>query len=419
MSASRSVVLVDVYGPTMRLMRAFADAGCRVVRVQSTPEVPPSYQPGFDPDAFDTNIVHTGEFAALAAAVGEHEPVAVLTAGELGVELADALAEALGLPGNGTALSEARRNKYGQNEALRAAGVPAARQLLVSSAEELELWHEELGGRVVVKPVRSMGNDGVSFCDTPLDSVAAYKALHGHPNTFDIINEGVVAQEYLTGVEYAVDTASCRGCHRVTDIWQYTKINVNGVVDRMAGHFTVAPENPVWPVLAGYAQQVLDALGVGYGPAHLEVIVTDDGPRLVEGGFRIAGASVPFYAELAAGESQITWTLDAYLDPDRFVAEHQRPYRLVNHVAQAFPTSPVSGVLRSYPGLEAVRRLESFHSVIEHVSPGQRLDRTVCNSTEPLIIALAHPRPEVVASDLASVNYLDGPGFYDVEGDTP
>ncbi len=418
MSASGSVVLVDVYGPTMRLMRAFADAGCQVVRVQSTPEVPPSYRPGFDAGAFDINIVHTGDFSALVDAVAEHKPVAVLTAGELGVELADALADALELPGNDLALSEARRNKFGQNEALRAAGVPAARQLLVPSADELRRWHTELGGRVVVKPVRSMGNDGVSFCDTPDESVAAYLSLHGHRNTFDIVNEGVVAQEYLAGTEYAVDTASCRGHHRITDVWQYTKINVNGLVDRMAGHFTVAPDNPVWPVLADYAERVLDALGVGYGPAHLEVVVTDDGPRLVEGGFRIAGASVPRYAELAAGESQITWTLDAYLDPDRFVAEHKRPYRLVNHVAQAFPTSPVSGVLRSYPGLEAVRRLESFHSVIEHVSPGERLSQTVCNSTEPLIIALAHPRPEVVARDLASVNYLDGPGFYDVEEDT-
>ncbi|MGQ0838457.1 ATP-grasp domain-containing protein [Actinokineospora sp.] len=414
MQVRKSVAMVDVYAPTMRLMRGFADAGYDVVRVQSTAEIPPAYRP-FDADGFADNIVHYGQFDKTLEAVAKHEPVAVFTGGELGIELADQLSEALGLATNGTTQSEARRNKFAQAEACRAAGVPAARQLLVSDADELAAWHRSVGGRAVVKPIRSMGNDGVTFCDTPAESAAAYRALTGSLNTFGIRNEGVVAQEYLFGVEYAVDTVSCQGRHRVTDLWQYNKIGVNGVVDRMCGHFTIPADAEVRTVLGEYAGAVLDALGVRFGPAHLEIMLTPDGPRLVEGGFRIAGADVPYYAALAAGESQITWSVDAYLNPERFLAQYQRPFRLTQHVAMVFPTSPVEGVLRSYPLLDQVRELASFHDVRMHYKPGDYLPKTVDNGTEPLIIGLVHPRAEVIAHDMASINYLDGPGFYDVE----
>ena len=40
----RTVVMVDVYAPTMRLAQEFTGAGCSVVRLLSTPDVPPVYQ---------------------------------------------------------------------------------------------------------------------------------------------------------------------------------------------------------------------------------------------------------------------------------------------------------------------------------------------------------------------------------------
>ena len=90
------------------------------------------------------------------------------------------------------------------------------------------------------------------------------------------------------------------------------------------------------------------------------------------------------------------------------------PHRVDQHVVMAYLTSPVEGVLEDYPLLEQVRALPSFHK--EHISvrPGERLPRTVDDSTEPLMIGLAHPVAQVVADDFRAVNYLDGLGFYQV-----
>lgn len=415
--AGPTVAMVDVYAPTMRLAEAFAAAGCRVVRVRSTAEVPAVYRGGGEADIFIDTIVHTGDVEATLKAVADHDPVAVVTGGELGVELADLLSEALGLTTNGSAASAARRDKYAQNERIRAAGMAVPRQLLVEDADRLAAWHRSLGGRIVVKPVRSAGNDGVAFCDTPDAAVEAYRAAAGAVNIFSRRNEGVVAQEYLSGTEYAVNTVSRDGRHRTTDVWRYVKISANGVRDRIAAAVLVPPTAPERADLVDHAFRVLDALEVRHGPAHHEVMLTADGPRPVEVGVRLCGADTAAQALLASGESQVERTVQAYLDPDGFLAEVDAPQQLRRHVAMAFLTSPVAGTLRGYPLLPRVRELESCHDVQIAVPVGGRLPLTVDDTTEPAMVVLAHESASVVDRDLATVGWLDGHGFYDVAAD--
>jgi len=411
---SRSVVLVDVYPSSYALAQAFLDQGCDVVRVQSTSDVPKCYQGDFDTSAFRADIIHRGVLADTAAAVAEHRQVAVVAAGEYGVELADELSEHLGLPTNGRRLSPARRNKFIMIETIRAAGLRAARQRLVEDERTLTDWHRQVGGRVVVKPLRSAANDGVAICDTPEESAAALRAILGATTVFSETNTSAVVQEYLVGGEYVVDTVSRDGRHRVTDIWKYSKMTVPGVRDRITGGHLIAEDAPVRQALVDYAQQVLDALGIRHGPAHLEIIVTDEGPCLVEIGARIAGANTPYYAELGAGESQIGWTVKAYLEPAAFLAEYERPYRLGRHVSVSWPTAPQAGKLVSYPLLDTVRAMESFNNTEVFVRPGDTIVRTVDDSTKTLAVGFAHPSAEVVERDFNALCYLDGPGFYDV-----
>ncbi|WP_131808075.1 hypothetical protein [Mycolicibacterium elephantis] len=95
------------------------------------------------------------------------EPVAVIPGCEPGVELADALSEALhpltGTPSNGTALSSARRNKFEMIERIKSQGLQGARQIRVESEEQLCEWHTQLGGMAILKPLRSSSNDGDGF----------------------------------------------------------------------------------------------------------------------------------------------------------------------------------------------------------------------------------------------------------------
>ncbi|HEX4790982.1 MAG TPA: ATP-grasp domain-containing protein [Actinospica sp.] len=410
-----AVAIVDAYASATRLAAAFDDAGYACVRVQSSREVPAVYRSDVDLTRYTGNIVHDEDFDATVAALAAVRPVAVIAGGEQGVEFADRLGEALGLDnGNGTELSYARRSKHAQTEVVARAGLATARQLVVTDPGQLVRWHREIGGRIVVKPVRSARNDGVSFCDTPEDSAAAYRAITGTRSVFGVPNEGVVAQEYLTGTEYVVNTVSCRGRHRATDVWRYTKINVNGVADRINGVVSLPEDDHRRDALTAYSFAVLDALQIRYGPVHLEIMLTPDGPRLVEAGARLCGADVARYAQLATGESQVERTVQAYVDPEKFLADLDSPYRLRHHAAMAFLAAPVRGILRGYPLMGLVEALESYHDRSVKVTPGARLHRTVDDSSEPLMIGLVNPDPAALEKDFATVCYLDGYGFYDV-----
>ncbi|WP_068188456.1 ATP-grasp domain-containing protein [Mycobacterium sp. UM_CSW] len=413
------VVLVDSYA-TMgtELAQGFRSLGFTPLRVQSTPEVPVALRGQPDRYPYDVDIVHRGDLSETLARLSPYHPVAVVAGTEPGVELADALSEALhpitGAPTNGTALSAARRDKYLMIERIKEQGLRGARQILVADEDQLRNWHKGIGGTVVVKPLRSAGNDGVAWCRTPEDSVRAFRRLDGRDNVLAHPNDGVVAQECLVGAEYIVNTVSRDGAHHVCDIWETYRIEANGIPDLLMGWRLLPAIGDLQDELVAYAFEVLDALGIRHGPAHPEIKMTADGPCLVEVGARIAGGGLPDAARLATGRSQVDWTVDAYARPDRFARHCGGPYRLGQHVARTTMVAPRSGRLVSYRGLEAIKGLDSFYDMRVRVNPGEHLPLTTNDLTYPIWITLLHEVGEVVARDLWTVRYLDGVDFYEL-----
>ncbi|OBK50364.1 ATP-grasp domain-containing protein [Mycobacterium sp. 1081908.1] len=415
----RHVVLVDTYAAIgTELAQGFRSLGYTPLRVQSTAEVPVALRGQPDRYPYDVDIVHRGDLSETLARLSPFRPVAVVAGTEPGVELADALSEALhpvtGAPTNGTALSPARRDKFLMIERIKQQGLRGARQTLVDDADQLRNWHNGIGGTVVVKPLRSAGNDGVTWCRTPDDSVRAFRRLNGRDNVLAHRNDGVVAQECLVGAEYTVDTVSRDGEHHVCDIWETYRIDANGVPDLLVAWRLLPAIGDLQDELVAYAFEVLDALGIRHGPAHAEIKMTSDGPCLVEVGARIAGAGLPECARLATGRSQVDWTVDAYARPDRFARNCGGPYRLHRHVARTTMVAPRRGTLVSYRGLEAIKGLDSFYDMRVRVNPGEHLPLTTNDLTYPVWITLLHEVGEAVARDLWTLRYLDGAGFYEL-----
>ncbi|WP_394613589.1 ATP-grasp domain-containing protein [Lentzea sp. JNUCC 0626] len=417
------VVLVDTYETAdhgvpqtaRHIAPAFIAAGARCVRVQSAPDAPGVYRSSSPTlENYVENVVHDGDLEKTVEVLRQYDPVAVVAGGEYGVAFTDVLAEALGVPGNGTALSLARRDKATMVETVRAAGLKAAKQIRTGDPEELARWHRELGGRIVVKPVRSAGGDGVSFCDTPEQSVAALTAITSRQNLFSEDNDVVVAQEYLIGAEFIINTVSLDGRHHVCDIWKSQRFSVNGITDLSGACYLVPRRGPRHDALVEYAFAVLDAVGIRHGAAHVELKLTPQGPCLIEVGARLSGGDLPHYARLAIGESQFDWLVDACLRPDRFTARADEDYEIQRYYSWAALISPVEGTLKSYRAIEQIKALESFHEMWELTKPGQHLRRTVDDTTYPIIVTFMHEVDEIVMRDLGTTRYLDGAGFYEL-----
>ena len=193
-------------------------------------------------------------------------PVIALIAGaETGVELADQLSERMGLVTNGTALSEARRNKYVMGETIRAAGIRAVKQLRATNWGEISSWITEwnpMPFKVIVKPMDSAGSDDVTLCQT-LDAVqAAFNSIMGKVNGLGLVNKAVLVQEYLEGQEYVVDMVSREGEHKVAAIWAYDRRPANGAHFVCHGQRLLMENDNLCPELVAYMKKVVTALGI-------------------------------------------------------------------------------------------------------------------------------------------------------------
>jgi glutathione synthase/RimK-type ligase-like ATP-grasp enzyme len=407
------VVVVDAFGTAYGYTDAFAAAGGKVIQVRSTPDLPPGVSPVDTARFSHTFTHHGGVLDELVTQLAGLAPRAVLPGRETGVELADALSERLGVASNGTQLSSARRDKYIQMERVKEQGVPGSRQIRTDDEEELRAWHEILDRPAVIKPLRSMNGDGVWFCDSPDESVAALRTLQRDGTQKGMAITHVVAQEYLVGPEYIVNTVSCAGEHHLTDAWATERITANGIRDLVVAQILMRSDEPVLDELTDYGFRVLDALGIRYGAAHLEIKLTPEGPRLIEVGARPSG--LPYFVADVLGEGQLEWSVDAYVNPERFRARRSEKYRRRHAFAWAALVSPVSGRLARYRNLEQVRSLESFRDLTTLVEPGGTLVETTYDYSYPATLTLAHPVEAVLHRDLNTLRYLDGLGMYEID----
>ena len=335
---------------------------------------------------------------------------ACICGGEAGVDLADALSEKLGLLSNGTLVAN-RRDKKVQQELLREAGIRSIRQCAGTCFEEVKEFLETETYPVIVKPLDSAGSDGVKKCDTYEEAKAHFMLLI---NDYEKVNGGtceeVLCQEFLKGKEYIIDHVSRDGVHKTTMVWLYDKRAANGAAFVYFGEIPVDSESEEAKVMIPYVRQVLDILGMPNGPSHGEVIITEDGPCLVEMNCRANGGNGTWQplCNAIAGYSQVEAAIDGYLDeekfnklPDTYPSPFLASGQLVNLVS--FST----GTVKATPGFEVLKQLPSFYFLETHVKEGVKVVLTVDLITEIGQAVLMNESKEMLDRDIEIIRQLE------------
>lgn len=352
----RYAVIVDPYSGAADFGLAFRACGVSPVAVLSTPGPLPVFTAAWHPENFDEVHPCDGDLPRLAARLACYRPLCVIPGNECGVEAAEQLSELL-TPGTGNvpALAPARRDKWQMALALERAGLPRLRQLWSDSPDEVAAWlrgNGLCGSRLVLKPPKSGGTDGTHITRPGEDWRPIFDRINGAVNRFGQRNEGVLVQEFAEGTEYVVDLYSAGGRHGVTEVCRYRKRasgNRLGLYDRTD---FLAPGAAGVPEVTAYTMQVADAVGIRNGSAHAEVMLTRDGPRLIEIAGRLAGTPLQQAARLATGDCQIDRTIRHLLK-----GEFTPGYQLRQHASIVCLSAPHAGVLRNAEVLEPLREL--------------------------------------------------------------
>jgi biotin carboxylase len=359
-------IIVDGYhiraGDRWSFAGAFRSRGVSPVTVLSTPQPIAKYESRWYPDDFEAVHYFDGDYTALEATVRSYDPVCIIPGSEAGVELAGFLADAL-TPGKGNVAGSAlaQRDKGVMVRALERVGVPVLRTISADDPESVARWmaQADLDGRpLVVKPAKAGGADNVYLVGADEDWRPIFSRLLGATNCYGNRNDHVIVQEYADGTEYMVNLYSVGGKHGLVDVCSYIKHNRANRIGIYDAADYLPPDHPDVPMLAEYAMRAAHATGIRNGCTHAEVVLTPDGPRLIELAARPAGSCSMISGSLATGDNQVERTVRHYLD-DEFAASFQLVQRVRTTWLCAANAGTVrdAGILRAAQDLPTVRRM--------------------------------------------------------------
>ncbi|WP_031072261.1 ATP-grasp domain-containing protein [Streptomyces sp. NRRL S-118] len=404
MTSRKVLVVVDGYSSGSQLPRVMAERGWDCVHVSALEDIPDYYRETFDRDAYLDHFAHGGDTAGLVRDLAAYRPSAVVPGTESGVIVASLLADALGLPGNDPARSNAHRDKYEMHNRLREAGLRSMDHYLAHDAAGLLAWADEGSWPVVLKPRASAGTDSVTFCPDRAALEEAFHRLHGAVNRIGERNDAVLAQRFLSGQEYFINGVSADGRHLVTEIWRTDKISVPGAGAIYDRSVLLDPTTPATKEITGYVHDVLDALGIRWGAHHTELMVGDDGPTLIECAARLSGGLNRDAARHAVGTSMLDLLADLVTEGPASVhrlREAQRPHRFPLWQVQFI--SDRAGVVKESFYAELLASLSSTTWLQKAPSPGDAVSVTTDLFSSPGIVFMTHADPAVLQRDYETV----------------
>jgi biotin carboxylase len=236
----------------------------------------------------------------------EHPFDAVLCILDIRIIEAARLARRLGLRFLNPETAKLARDKVAVRQALARRGVRQPAFALARDVEELRRAVAEIGYPALVKPSDGYGSQNVSVLvsDADLDGLARrIEALAARPTDYGLgvaANNRFSVERYVKGAMIGADVFT--GAHERVFLGVNDKAMFPPPSFAMRGSCFPSERHDT-AAIRDYAYAVLDAIGFDFGAAHIEMIVAEDGPYLVEVNPRLVSAQIPFQMAYALGRS--------------------------------------------------------------------------------------------------------------------
>ncbi|MBQ8359141.1 MAG: ATP-grasp domain-containing protein [Oscillospiraceae bacterium] len=328
-----------------------AEMGLQVIAVDMNPEAV-----GFRVPGVTREVISTIDIPAIVEAAKRHRIDGIMTlATDMPMRSVAAVAEAIGLVGISPETAVKATNKAEMRKALKAANVPVPAFFKVSDMAQYKAAAGQFSGPFVVKPADSSGSRGIylvkDITDTE-DIERAYRHSRPHSRSGD-----VVVEEYMTGPEVSVETLTVNGvCHviQITD-----KITTGAPHFVEMGHTQPSRlADPVKMQIAEVAKAANRAIGIENGPSHTEIIVTEEGPKIVELGARLGGDCITTHlVPLSTGVNMVQCCIRIALGQTPDIVPKCSKVSAIRYFSQR------SGVVKSIAGVEEARKIPGVKQI--------------------------------------------------------
>lgn len=397
------ICIVDAYSTGKKLAAEFNKFGKRCIHIKS------SKKNANDPrrTEFIEEILFEGSLDHLENSIRKFNPSHIIAGSEMGVELADKLIDSFNITNAcDPKTTQFRRNKYDMQERLKEKQIPSIKQFKSNSVEEILQWSKNLGSwPIVIKPLNSAASDGVTICENTLQIEFAFQRIFHQENKLGIKNEEVLAQEYLEGTQYFVNTVSWEGKHYISDIWVQNRRRLEGRAFLFESMSLCPSKGLIENELREYTEKILNALSLSHGAAHNEIMWTKEGPILIELNARMMGASMDDSSFISAlGYTQAKLLALAYVSPLEFINNYTgKDYQLFKNLSEVSFIFPKDGILKNFPKRDLIQKMKSFHSFNGLPEIGVFVKKTEDTIGLPGYVYLLHEDKGIIESDLNEI----------------
>ena len=253
--------------------------------------------PAFDYIEVESRILESHE---------RHPYEAVLCLIDIRLTEAARLSEKLGLEYLNVTSARLMRDKYRVRCKLNEKGIVQPEFVLATSNDDLKRAVEHLGLPVLIKPADGYGSQNIVVLRypedldpllSPLENLLPCKADYG---LGVVSNDRLLVERFMEGQVIGCDTLTADGKHKLLGIHEKLFFESPSFAIR-GGCFT--PNRSEFEAIENYIFTLLDAVGFNCGATHTELMLTAEGPRLIEINPRIVGAKIPRLVGLALNRS--------------------------------------------------------------------------------------------------------------------
>ena len=277
MSAAKTIMILGASILQLPAIEKASEMGLRLIVADMNPDAV-----GFSVPGVIKEVASTIDIAGVTEAAEKHCIDGIMTlATDMPMRTVAAVAERLGIVGISRETAVNATDKSVMRRVLSEAGVPVPVFYKVSDSEAFREAVLKMSGPFMVKPADSSGSRGIIKVENAADAEKAYEYAHQFSR-----NGIVVVEECMIGPEVSVETLATDG-----------EIHVIQVTDKIttgAPHFvemghTQPSRLDCTDEIKKTAIAANKAVGIENGPSHTEIIVTGEGPKIVEIGARLGG----------------------------------------------------------------------------------------------------------------------------------
>jgi biotin carboxylase len=230
------------------------------------------------------------------AAHAQHRIDGVLCLLDIRVIEAARLAARLDVPYLNVSSAVLLRDKYAVRKRLAERGIWQPEFALADSTDALNEAVKRLGLPVLIKPVDGYGSQNIvaiRYAEdldpllSPLDDLLPCNNDYGLGVT---ASGRLLVERFMTGTVIGCDTLTVNGQHTLLGINEKLFFEAPSFAIR-GGCFT--PNSGAYQAIESYLFSVLNAVEFDWGAAHTELMLTADGPRVIEINPRLVGAKIP------------------------------------------------------------------------------------------------------------------------------